>query len=53
MKRCTACKTDVSARANFVEFDCPSCGEEKIVRCKNCKNLSNKYICTKCEFTGP
>jgi len=50
---CTTCKTHVMAKDNFVQFGCPSCGDEKIVRCQSCKNVSNRYVCKKCDFTGP
>jgi len=50
---CTTCRTHVMAKDNFVQFGCPSCGDEKIVRCQSCKNVSNRYVCKKCDFTGP
>lgn len=50
---CSTCKTHVMARDNFVQFDCPECGEERIVRCRSCKNISNRYVCSKCGFSGP
>lgn len=50
--KCSACGIDVSAKDNFVKFLCPNCGKNLIVRCKTCKNLSNKYTC-ECGFTGP
>lgn len=52
-KICSTCGTHVMAKDNFVEFDCPDCGKAKIIRCKTCKNLSNKYACTDCGFVGP
>jgi hypothetical protein len=41
------------AKDNFVQFDCPDCGKSRIVRCKTCKDLSNKYVCSECQFEGP
>lgn len=52
-KMCSTCGVNVMSQENFVEFDCPDCGGSKIVRCKMCKDLSNKYKCSACEFVGP
>ena len=52
-RNCTTCGTHVTSRKNFVEFDCPSCGETRILRCNKCKESSNKYKCNECEFVGP
>ena len=52
-KICSTCRGHVMSKDNFVQFDCPDCGKERIVRCKMCKDLSNKYGCPGCEFTGP
>jgi len=52
MLKCTSCNANVSAKKNFTQFHCPSCGKELIVRCYTCKNLSVKYTC-KCGFQGP
>jgi predicted RNA-binding Zn-ribbon protein involved in translation (DUF1610 family) len=51
--KCSTCGVDVLAKKNFVKFSCPNCAEETIIRCSNCKQLSNKYVCGKCQFTGP
>jgi len=51
--KCSICNVDVLARENFVRFMCPNCGETEIIRCYNCKVLSNKYKCDKCNFVGP
>jgi len=50
---CTSCGADLLGDQNFVQFKCPSCGEEKIFRCSRCKRLSNEYTCKKCGFVGP
>ncbi|MCL4331609.1 MAG: zinc finger domain-containing protein, partial [Candidatus Thermoplasmatota archaeon] len=34
-------------------FECPSCGEELIGRCKECREHSTAYVCDHCGFTGP
>ena len=52
-KICSTCRSHVMSKDNFVQFDCPDCGKTQIVRCKTCKDLSNKYKCTECEFIGP
>ncbi|HLC59650.1 MAG TPA: zinc finger domain-containing protein [archaeon] len=51
--KCTSCGTDSLARKNFVRFMCPNCMETEIVRCFNCKVMSNRYECVKCKFIGP
>lgn len=52
-KNCITCGTHVVSKDNFVEFDCPSCGKSKIIRCNTCKESSKKYRCSECEFVGP
>ena len=37
----------------WVEFSCPACRKERIIRCEKCKRLENQYTCDKCGFTGP
>jgi len=50
---CTSCGTDITNVKGSVVFKCPSCGEETIVRCGKCRQLSVKYVCKKCGFEGP
>lgn len=50
-KKCSSCGREVKSR--YSEFKCPQCGEEKIVRCEDCRTLATKYTCGKCGFTGP
>jgi predicted RNA-binding Zn-ribbon protein involved in translation (DUF1610 family) len=50
---CSTCGIDVIGQEDFVKFNCPSCGEELIIRCRRCKKLSNPYKCSKCDFEGP
>lgn len=52
-KFCSTCGTHVAAKGNFVEFDCPGCGNTRIVRCDTCKVRSNRYKCAECDFEGP
>ncbi len=50
---CTTCKRNVISDEGWVKFKCPNCGEETIVRCSQCRRLSNPYVCPKCGFEGP
>ncbi|MFH1823317.1 MAG: zinc finger domain-containing protein [archaeon] len=49
--QCTTCKKGLGKGS--VSFVCPSCGKEIIHRCSRCRNLSVKYTCSKCSFSGP
>ncbi|UCD07043.1 MAG: DUF1610 domain-containing protein [Candidatus Aenigmatarchaeota archaeon] len=51
--KCTNCGKSIEAENNWVEFECPKCGKETIVRCDKCKKLENSYKCSKCNFVGP
>lgn len=51
MKKCTSCKREVTD--DYVEFKCPKCGKEIIIRCLHCRKLVAPYVCTKCGFEGP
>jgi predicted RNA-binding Zn-ribbon protein involved in translation (DUF1610 family) len=51
--RCTSCGRRIEAEKFWVEFDCPKCRKNKIIRCEKCKRLVNNYKCPKCGFTGP
>jgi predicted RNA-binding Zn-ribbon protein involved in translation (DUF1610 family) len=37
----------------YVEFKCPGCLEENIVRCYSCREKHTRYRCTKCATEGP
>ncbi|MCL5100751.1 MAG: zinc finger domain-containing protein [Candidatus Marsarchaeota archaeon] len=37
----------------YVTFKCPSCGNETIVRCQECRKTHTKYRCITCNFEGP
>ena len=53
VKNCITCGANLEAEENYVVFPCPSCGEEKIARCKKCRKLANNYECPNCGFRGP
>jgi len=50
MKVCSSCNKEVTT--DYVEFKCPKCGKEKIIRCENCRKTVKTYKC-KCGFEGP
>lgn len=51
--KCSSCGKEVEAEQNWVEFDCPSCKKDHIIRCEKCKQLENTYECSNCGFVGP
>lgn len=51
--QCISCKKRITNDAGAVNFPCPNCGEEEIIRCSGCRKLAVRYKCTKCEFEGP
>ena len=53
LMKCTSCGKSVESEQNWVEFDCPVCGKEHIIRCEKCKGMENTYECSKCGFVGP
>ncbi len=50
---CVSCGRRIETEKDWVEFNCPQCGKEKILRCWRCKTLENQYECPNCNFTGP
>ena len=50
---CSTCGINVASDNVWVEFMCPGCGKETIIRCERCKRLENSYRCKKCDFVGP
>ncbi len=50
--KCVSCGRKVETEPVWVEFLCPGCGKESIIRCDKCKRMENPYTC-KCGFTGP
>ncbi|HIH08194.1 MAG TPA: hypothetical protein HA237_02365 [Candidatus Diapherotrites archaeon] len=51
MKICSTTNTQVIG--DFVEFRCPGCFEEWIVRSHKARATSKTYTCKKCGFVGP
>lgn len=51
--KCSTCNINLVGQEDFVKFDCPECGKCLIIRCSQCKRLSNAYKCEKCGFEGP
>lgn len=51
VKKCSTCGKE--AISKYSEFNCPNCGETKIVRCASCRTLATRYTCGKCSFSGP
>lgn len=51
--QCTSCGVKIGSSGSWVEFACPSCTKERIVRCSRCKKIVNSYKCKSCEFVGP
>jgi len=52
-KTCISCGKKVETESSWIEFDCPSCGKEKVTRCEKCRRLANIYKCPECGFEGP
>ncbi|MEM5814366.1 MAG: zinc finger domain-containing protein [Candidatus Aenigmatarchaeota archaeon] len=51
--KCSTCGVNLLGQEGFVKLTCPSCGDEVIIRCRQCKQLSVPYKCGKCRFEGP
>ncbi|MBI2546652.1 RNA-binding protein [Candidatus Woesearchaeota archaeon] len=50
---CNSCKTKVTNSKGTARFMCPNCSKHEIVRCMHCREISAKYVCPQCNFTGP
>ena len=50
---CLSCKKRVTNTVGTTSFICPKCGKDRIVRCKNCRQLGARYKCNECGFEGP
>jgi Zn-ribbon RNA-binding protein len=50
---CTSCKRKVMNFNGSIKFNCPNCGKEEIIRCKDCRANVIKYVCSSCKFEGP
>ncbi|MCL4325797.1 MAG: zinc finger domain-containing protein [Candidatus Thermoplasmatota archaeon] len=51
-EKCNSCGTPLKERG-FTTFKCPSCSNEYIGRCNQCRNNSVEYVCPSCKFRGP
>ncbi|MDD5148252.1 MAG: zinc finger domain-containing protein [Candidatus ainarchaeum sp.] len=51
MKTCSTCNREVVS--DYVEFKCPQCGKERIIRCLHCRKTAKTYKCPECGFIGP
>ncbi|HLD58802.1 MAG TPA: zinc finger domain-containing protein [archaeon] len=51
MKVCSTCNRELTT--GFVEFKCPNCGKERILRCPHCRKAVKTYKCGECGFEGP
>jgi LSD1 subclass zinc finger protein len=51
--RCNSCQKKLVNMQGSTGFKCPSCAEETILRCTDCRKIAAKYECSKCKFTGP
>lgn len=51
--RCSSCGTNLISEEGWVQFDCPSCAGQKVVRCKMCRKGKKAYSCKACGFKGP
>lgn len=50
---CNSCGKNLVSSDNFVQFECPNCGETEVIRCKKCRRKQNVYKCKNCGFEGP
>ena len=49
---CISCKKEISSPGS-VNFKCPNCLKQDIVRCRHCREIASRYVCPKCDFSGP
>ncbi|MDH5401986.1 MAG: zinc finger domain-containing protein [Candidatus Heimdallarchaeota archaeon] len=50
---CYSCNKNLPASSTGIaKFPCPNCGG-RIIRCSECRRLSNNYTCPGCDFEGP
>ncbi|MBS3145910.1 RNA-binding protein [Candidatus Woesearchaeota archaeon] len=52
-KQCNSCQTRLTNLSGSTTFKCPSCSKQEIVRCKHCREIGAKYLCSECSFSGP
>ncbi|HII16860.1 TPA: RNA-binding protein [Candidatus Woesearchaeota archaeon] len=50
---CISSKRRITNDTGAVQFPCPSCGKETIVRSKQAREIVAPYTCPSCGFTGP
>ncbi|MEM4222153.1 MAG: zinc finger domain-containing protein, partial [archaeon] len=51
LHKCSSCNREVTN--DYVSFNCPACGKEKIIRCDFCRQNIVQYTCKSCGYTGP
>jgi len=51
--KCVSCKKDLINDNGTVRFQCPGCGKVEILRCRHCREIAAKYVCSNCGFSGP
>ena len=51
--KCISTGIEITNDRGSVIFDCPQCGKQKIARSFNARQISAKYKCPECGFTGP
>jgi len=49
---CSSCGVRLVDRGSTT-FNCPQCNETVIGRCRQCRDQSVAFNCTRCGFTGP
>ena len=49
---CSSCGSRLLGHGTTI-FQCPSCGQAKIGRCRQCRDQSVSYTCPGCGFQGP
>jgi predicted RNA-binding Zn-ribbon protein involved in translation (DUF1610 family) len=45
--------TNITNDKGSTIFNCPKCSKQKIIRSYNDRQISVKYTCPECGFTGP
>ncbi len=51
--KCISTGVEITNDRGSVIFDCPKCGEQKIIRSFKARQTSVKYKCPSCDFEGP
>ncbi|MBI4053628.1 MAG: RNA-binding protein [Candidatus Diapherotrites archaeon] len=51
MKVCMTSNREVTI--DFIEFKCPACSKERIVRSLHSRQTAKPYVCPSCGFVGP